>query len=78
MLFLNFFNDFIDFTGYNANTDGTLLLRIWQMGQSDAFSAIDIYKLTFYSDWSEITTTSNVYPYPIGPTPITASSGPHP
>jgi hypothetical protein len=71
-------NDFIDFTGYDVNTDGTLLLRIWQLGQSDGINTIDIYKLTFYSDWSEITTTSNVFPYLYGPTPITASPGPHP
>lgn len=71
-------NDFIDFTGYDINIDGGLILRIWQIGQSDGFIDIDIYKLTFYSDWSAITTTSDVSPFAIGPTPINASQGSHP
>ena len=71
-------NDFIDFTGYNINIDGGLILRIWQLGESGPFSAIDIFKLTFYSDWSAITTTSDVSPFAIGSTPINASQGPHP
>jgi hypothetical protein len=71
-------NDFVDFTGYDSTTAGTLTLRIWQLGQSDAFTNIDIFKLRFYSDWSAITTASSVLPFAIGPTPITASQGSHP
>jgi hypothetical protein len=71
-------NDFVNFTGYNSNTDGQLILRIWQLGETGAFPFIDVQKITFYADWSAITTTSNMFPFLIGPTPITAVQGLHP
>jgi hypothetical protein len=71
-------NDFVNFTGYNINTDGQLILRIWQLGETGAFLFIDVQKITFYADWSAITTNSNVFPFLIGPTPITAVQGLHP
>jgi hypothetical protein len=71
-------NDFVNFTGYNINTDGQLVLRIWQLGETGGLTAIDVQKITFYADWSAITTNSNVFPFSIGPTPITAVQGSHP
>jgi hypothetical protein len=71
-------NDFVDFTGYNINTDGQLSLRIWQLGETGGIPFVDVQKITFYADWSAITTTSNVSPFDIGPTPITAIQGQHP
>jgi hypothetical protein len=71
-------NDFVDFTGYNIDIDGQLSLRIWQLGETGGIPFIDIQKITFYADWSAITTTSSVFPFVIGPTSITAITGPHP
>lgn len=70
-------NDFVDFTGYNFNIDGPLILRIWQLGETGALSAIDIYKITFFADWSAITTISQTSGQ-TGPTSITSTQGPHP
>jgi hypothetical protein len=70
-------NDFVDLTGYNINTDGQLFLRIWQLGESGAFTAIDVLKIAFYADWSAITTNSQTTGI-TGPTSITSVQGPHP
>jgi hypothetical protein len=70
-------NDFVDLTGYNINTSGQLYLRIWQLGESGALTAIDVLKIAFYADWSAITTNSQTTGI-TGPTSITAVQGPHP
>ena len=64
-------------TGYNINTSGQLYLRIWQLGESGALTAIDVLKIAFYADWSAITTNSQTTGI-TGPTSITAVQGPHP